>query len=99
MDEEAAARHAAAMRFHRMMEEWRAKRDIKCEEKAKAKGFSSWEKYMEFVYERESRRHAEHERHLDEKCARLGKTREELQMEDPQRDIPGSWPPECDCDG
>ena len=74
--------------------------DRRCKAKAKQMGFSSWEEYNKHNIEEDRKAEIAYERRMDEKCALLGKTREELYAEDPQRlilDDEGLG--ECDCDG
>ena len=80
------------------MDDFIRERQARREAEAKAQGFSSWEEHVAYLKERYRQNHAVYERKLDEKCARLGKTREQLYDEDPQRYIPDCWMPECDCD-
>ena len=97
--DEFAARNAGALEALRMMREFEREMNEKATERAKARGFSSWEDYEADLKAKDTRNHAAYERRLDEQCARLGKTREQLEMEDPQRYVPNCWNPECDCDG
>lgn len=94
-----AGSNAGALEAMRMMAGWEKESKRKATLRAKALGFSSWEEHERHVKEQDTRYHAEYERRLDEQCARLGKTREQLEMEDPQRYSPNCWKPDCDCDG
>lgn len=83
-----------------MMEEWDREIEQRCAVVAREKGFPSWAEYEKHFREECKQAHIDYERRTDEKCALLGKTREELDMEDPQRFIPdGDSAAECDCEG
>lgn len=72
----------------------------RCEAKAKELGFSCWKEYDKQYREECRRAQILYKRDLDEKCAILGKTIEEVEAEDPQRYIPDDdWLAQCDCDG
>ena len=83
----------------RLLKELEEKRKRRCEVVAKEQGFSSWDEYKSQMRQRHRQLEARYEEELDEKCAKLGKTREELYLEDPQRFIPDCWEPQCNCDG
>ena len=99
MDENPAADDAGFREALRMLHELERKQYQMGTEQAKELGFSSYEEYLEDLGERHRRDYEDYERRMDENCARLGKTREELEMEDPQRYVPDCWDPDCDCDG
>ncbi|KAF7507624.1 hypothetical protein GJ744_010294 [Endocarpon pusillum] len=75
------------------------KRRRENEERAKVLGFSSYEELKHIETERINRGVALYHEAMDREAARLGKTRLELELEDPQRYVPDSWQPECSCDG
>lgn len=84
----------------RLLAEFRAERDQRREAEAKTAGFSSWDEYDKYLIEESRKLDEERERKLDEKCALLGQTWEELYAEDPQRFIPDDGGlPGCDCHG
>ncbi len=83
----------------RLSDESDKRRQQKYEEHVKQMGFTSVEAYEEDQYAKEREGLEAYGRMLDEKCALLGKTREQLEAEDPQRYVPDSWLPECDCEG
>lgn len=72
----------------------------RCEAKAKAMGFSSQEEYSKHYLEQCREAETSYENRINEQCALLDKTREEIEAEDPQRYIPDDdWLVQCDCDG
>ena len=91
--------------FYRMMKQFEKEADERTLKVAKEHGFSSAAEYREHGMKEWRRLDEEHEKRLDEKCARLGKTREQLSREDPQRWTPVPYivgevfPEECSCDG
>ncbi len=91
------------LRAQRLSDESKKERQQKFEEYVKQMGFTSVEAYQEDQSAKERAGLEARSRKLDEKCALLGKTREQLQAEmeaeDPQRWIPDCWMPECDCEG
>jgi hypothetical protein len=89
---------ARGVRALHMLQEFKREAQLKAEAEAKELGFSSWEQYERRSKERSRLNIESYTRHLDEKCARLGITRGQLYDMDPQRFIPDSWSPECDCD-
>ena len=98
MEEDAA--EISLSRAGRLLAEFRAERDQRREAEAKTAGFLSWDEYDKHLIEESRKLDEERERKLDEKCALLGKTREELYAEDPQRFIlDDGGLPWCDCDG
>ena len=89
-------------RVGEVMEEIDRQRGIEKAAKLKEVGFQSWEEYESYVTESYRQNAACHEMILEEECARLGKTVDELYAEDPQRDVymPLMAPfTLCDCDG
>ncbi|KAF7510564.1 hypothetical protein GJ744_006410 [Endocarpon pusillum] len=83
----------------RLLAEFRAEGDQRREVRAKEAGFSSWDEHNKYLIEESHRVDQEYEMQLDEKCALLGKTREQLYEADPQRFIPDDGGlPQCDCD-
>ncbi len=85
-----------------MLDEIVKERELRCAAIAKEKGFSSWDEYEKKLMMEDHQAHLEAERRLDEKCALLGKTREQLHKEDPQRysdDDDDSDGGGCDCEG
>lgn len=97
--DEAAPVETAAMNAMRIIEEFREEARRRCEIKAKELGFSSWDEYKRHQTEQRRLNEEWYQNMLDEKCARLGKTRDELYAEDPQRDVSYRWSPHCDCKG
>lgn len=87
----------AAMEILRQFREERARENDKW---AKENGYTCFEEYSKIKRERDWQYHLEYERQQDEKAAALGKTREQMALEDPQRFIPygGSISP-CSCEG
>ena len=84
----------------RLMDEWDRELELKQAARAKENGFSSWEEYNQHEMEEWRLRHEEYERQMDEKCALLGKTREQMYREDPQRNTPDDDGFRlCDCEG
>lgn len=83
----------------RMMDEWERENGQKCAVIAREKGFPSWDAYEDHLKEQLRQADLSYERRMEEKAAMLGKTREELAMEDPQRFIPDTPIMECDCEG
>ncbi len=82
------------------MAEFKAERDQRREARAKEAGFLSWDEYHKHLMEESRKFEEERERQLDKKCVLLGKTREQLYLEDPQRFIPDDGGlPQCDCNG
>lgn len=61
------------------MDEFASERALRREEKSKDLGFSSVEEYDQHMEERWRRNSDNHQKMLDEKCARLGKTRKQLE--------------------
>ena len=99
-DEEALRKYHE--RVGEVMEEIDKQREIEKAAKLKEVGFQTWEEYESYVTESYRQNGARHETMLEEKCARLGKTIDELYVEDPQRDVymPLMAPfMPCDCDG
>ena len=68
------------------------------EQKAIANGFSNYEEYKKSEDQRCMELHAQYIAALEEECKVLGKTREQLDAEDPQRWVSPDWP-ECNCEG
>ncbi|KAF7507651.1 hypothetical protein GJ744_010204 [Endocarpon pusillum] len=67
---------------------------------SKREGISLLGRYEKQHMEDFEQAHIEYERRMDGNCALLGKTREELDMEDPQRfNHDGGSAAECDCEG
>lgn len=97
--DEAAAGEPSIMKALHIMEEFRERRRRRGERRAKKLGFSSWEEYKCHQRKQWRLRDESYEKFLDEECVRLGKTREELAAEDPQRDVSDGWNPQCDCEG
>lgn len=84
----------------RLLDEWDREVDRRKAEIAKVKGFRNYDEYWEHLVREEELHHEEKERQMDEKCALLGKTREQMELEDPQRWISnGPLVMECDCEG
>lgn len=76
----------------------REKVRIQQQKRAEAHGFSTFAEYQKFDMRRYDESLARYNASLDEKCKILGKTREELDAEDPQRLIVPDRP-ECNCEG
>ncbi len=84
----------------RILDEWDKEKERRGAVRAREKGFSSYAEYEKHFEEQFHQAHVKYEKRMDEKCALLGKTREELHMEDPQRYIPDDGgEAECDCEG
>ena len=82
----------------RMLEQWDEEVRVLREQEAIAHGFPNHEEYAKFEDQRNKELHAQWEAALEEECKVLGKTREQLNAEDPQCWVPQDWP-ECNCEG
>ncbi len=84
----------------RLLDEWDKETERMKGEIARENGFPTYDEYWEHLEREQELRHEEYERQMDEKCALLGKTREQIDLEDPQRWV--SHAPlvmECECEG
>ena len=89
-------------RVDEIMKEIDKQREIRKAAKVKEMGFQNWEEYENHLTESYTQGAVWYEKMLEEKCARTGKTVDELYADDPQRDvyIPLMAPfTPCDCDG
>lgn len=87
------------LEFMRLHDEDKKERHQEFEKYVEQMGFASIKAYEEDQDAKFYEGMKAYGRMLDEKCALLGKTKEQLEAEDPQRWVPDSWLPECDCEG